>query len=155
MKKEIYLAGPITGLSYQEITEWRDHVTKQLADVGITCYSPMRGKEYLSQETSVKDSYNQYIHTTQRTIFARDHYDATKRDLLFVNFLNTKRVSIGTVMEIAWAYQADVPIVLVLGPQNEDGWMNVHHHSMLLEACPFTVPTLEDGIDITKQILLP
>lgn len=164
MKPSVYLAGPITGLSWEQITEWRKQVTAALAP-DIDCFSPLRGKEYLAQETSVKDQYDKYIMSTQRGILIRDHYDATRRSLLFVNLLNTVKVSIGTVMEIAWAHEARVPIVLCMtstttkqsetNPIGIDIIKNPHDHAMIREACPLHVTTLEEGIHVTKHLLLP
>jgi len=160
-KPSIYLAGPITGLSYGKITEWRNDVTKAFAP-DIECFSPLRGKDYLAQETSTKDQYNEYIMSSQRGILARDHYDATKRDLLFVNLLHAQRVSIGTVMEIAWAHEARVPIILCMKATVETEGVhgdieeikNPHDHSMIREACPLRVETIEEGIHVAKHLLL-
>jgi hypothetical protein len=33
----------------------------------------------------------------------RDRFDATRCDVLLVNLLGAERVSIGTMMEVAWA----------------------------------------------------
>ena len=148
-KPSIYLAGPITGLGWDASTDWRNYVKEQLSPE-IDCFSPLRGKEYLSNEKELKDQYFYHVMSTQRGILARDHYDATKRDLLFANMLDAKRVSIGTVMEIAWAYEARVPIVLIMEKEG-----NLHDHSMIREACPLTVHAIEDAILLTRQILLP
>jgi hypothetical protein len=164
MKPSVYLAGPITGLSWEEITGWRDQVTKAF-EPDIDCFSPLRGKKYLANETSIKDSYDKYVMSTQRGILVRDHYDATRRSLLFVNLLSAVRVSVGTVMEIAWAHEARVPIVLcmqanVIQPgmlSSDPNYMakNPHDHSMIREACPLTVDSLEEGIHVAKHLLLP
>ena len=155
MKPSVYLAGPITGLSYGASTNWRDDVKHRLDAVGIDAFSPLRGKQYLSQETSIGDSYTQHVMSTQRGILARDYYDAVNRNLLFVNLLDTERVSIGTVMEIAWAHGARIPIVLVMTEKNINGTKNPHDHSMIREACPYIVSSLTEAITITKLFLLP
>lgn len=152
----IYLAGPITGLSYDGCTDWRQYVQNHLPRSGTALIgmSPMRSKQYLLQETTLGDSYEETVLSSQRGIFARDFWDATRCDAILVNLLGTKkpdgRVSIGTVMEIAWAYGARVPIVLVM---EKDG-SNVHDHSMLREACPLWVETLEESIEVLKAMFL-
>jgi len=149
MKPSVYLAGPITGLSFDNCTDWRDQV-KGWLDPDITAYSPLRAKSYLLGQTTVKDSYDEYILSTQRGIYTRDLYDCRNRDLLFVNFLGAKKVSIGTVMELAWATAFNKPIVLVMEKEG-----NVHEHSMVREACPMRVETLEEGVFVTRALLLP
>lgn len=150
MKPKVYLAGPISGLSYNNSTEWREDVQKQLVDSGIDCYSPLRGKSYLKQETNISDSYEDSVLSSQKGIFNRDSYDCQHCDLIFVNLLNTERVSIGTVMEIAWGWAFRKPIVLIIEKEG-----NLHNHSMVREASSFIVNNVEDAVWITKTVLLP
>lgn len=152
MSKLVYLAGPITGLSYQGSTEWRDFAITELAKHGITGLSPMRGKEYLAtlDELMTADG-NRYQKfgtlSTNRGIMTRDHWDATRCDVLLVNLLGAKKISIGTVMEIAWAWGNHIPVVCVM----EEG--NIHEHGMILEAIGFRVATLEEALHVTIAIL--
>jgi len=141
-KPLVYLAGPITGTSYGECTDWRQYVQEKLeADWNIDGMSPMRHKDYLLDRTTVADSYEEKIMSSQRGIFARDTWDAERCDAIFVNLLGAKTVSIGTVMEISWGWMARNPIVLIM---EDEG--NIHEHSMLREACPFRVNNIDEGI---------
>ena len=150
--KLVYLAGPITGLSYKGCTEWRDSVVTALAAHGITGLSPMRGKEYLEtlNEPMTADG-NRYQKfgtlSTNRGIMTRDHWDATRCDVLLVNLMGAPKVSIGTVMEIAWAWDNRIPVVCAM----EEG--NIHEHGMVLEALGFRVSTLEEAVHVTIAIL--
>jgi hypothetical protein len=153
----IYLAGPITGLTYEGATDWREFVSESLASLSddaldpIQCLSPMRHKDYLLGELVLKDDYpDGHTITTGRCITARDRYDATRCDLLLVNFLGAEKVSIGTVLEIAWADSVRVPIVLAI---EDEG--NLHDHAMVRELCPFRVNSLEKAIDMAYRILVP
>ena len=148
-KPLVYLAGPITGTSYGECTDWRQFVQDRLSNKGIIGLSPMRHKDYLLQETAMGDTYEEQVMSSQRGIFGRDFWDATRCDALFVNLLGADRVSIGTVMEISWAWSARNPVVLVM--ENEG---NPHEHAMLREACYFRVPTVEEGIDVIGKLFL-
>ena len=145
----VYLAGPITGQSYDGATDWRKEVINKLPP-GILGFSPLRSKTYLLNETSIADSYEQKVMSSQRGIYARDHYDCQRCDAIFVNLLGADRVSIGTVMEIAWGAAYDKPIILVM---EEDG--NLHDHAMIREACPLTVRDIDEGIHILTSLLLP
>lgn len=149
MKPTVYLAGPITGTTYGECTDWREYARK-LLETDIACFSPMRGKTYLLNETSVKDTYDQIVLSSQRGIFARDSFDCRRCDAILVNLTGAVRVSIGTVMEIAWANAHNKVIVLVMEKEG-----NIHEHAMLREACPFRVETLDEGLSLIRTILLP
>jgi len=148
--KSVYLAGPITGTSYGECTDWREQLVARFKGAGVAAYSPMRAKDYLLQETSVADSYESKIMSSQRGIYARDFNDCRMCDALFVNLLDANRISIGTVMEVAWGAAFNKPIVLVMEDEN-----NLHEHSMLREACPIRVNNIAEGVDIMKALLLP
>lgn len=157
MRPSVYLAGPITGLTYDEGSEWRADAIEDFNDAGIDAYSPLRAKQYLRAfgELSAKDQTGKYnydgVHplSSDRGIMTRDRHDVTSRDMMLVNLLGATRVSIGTCIEIGWADAARKPIVIVM----EDD--NVHRHAMLEEAAGFRVHTLTEAIEIVKAILIP
>lgn len=156
---KVYLAGPITGLSYGGCTDWRKYACEQLANTGIVGVSPLRAKDYLKNETAIGDSYEHIALSTSRAITTRDRFDCVRADTLLVNLLGAERVSIGTVMEIAWADAARVPVVLVMEPAVEENTGlvaskgNVHEHAMLRECVGFRVQTLDEGLNVVKAIL--
>ncbi len=143
----VYLAGPITGCTYGDCTDWRDLVSARLDCASTKCLSPMRGKAFLQDETSVGNNYPNPL-ACPRGIMTRDHWDATRCTVLLVNLLGATRVSIGTVMEIAWAWDHGIPVVAVM---ERDG--NPHDHAMIQEAIGFRVETLDEGIQVVKAIL--
>lgn len=150
----VYLAGPIAGLGYTEATDWRDQAIQFLDDCGIHGLSPMRAKEYLQhveRDVGFSATCEEYGHLSPlsgpRGIMTRDHFDATRCDVLLVNLLGARKVSIGTTMELAWAYQCRTPIVCVM----EAG--NVHEHCMVTEAIGFRCGTLDEGLHVVRSIL--
>lgn len=144
--REIYLAGPITGLSYGESTDWRSQVASQLPS-HIRPLSPMRGKQYLKGEATILDSYSQHIMSTSKGITTRDRFDVARADAVFANFLGAKKVSIGTVIEIAWADMLRKPIIVVMEKDN------VHQHSMLNECAGFITESLDEAISVAVRLL--
>lgn len=144
-KPKLYLAGPITGLSWEECTDWRIDVAMQLSNIA-DCYSPLRHKSYLSDEKYMKDEYTDKFFSSQRAIFGRDMFDVRSSDILFVNLLGATRVSIGTVLEIGAAWEGRKTVVIVM----EDD--NIHQHSMVRELTPWVVSTLESGVDVVKSL---
>lgn len=147
-KPTVYLAGPISNKSYNESIEWRNYVASHLQPE-IDCFSPLRGAYYLKNEKNIASCYDEYTLSTQEGIFTRGFYDCQKQDLIFVNLLGATKISIGTVMEIAWGKSFNKPIVLIMEKDK-----NPHDHPFIRAACPFRVETLEDGILITRSILL-
>lgn len=148
----VYLAGPITGLTFGGCTEWRKQV-RDLMPNYIQTLSPLRGKqrlEEISKSGPILDCYEDNPLTTSKGITTRDFNDVKRADAILVNMLGAKTVSIGTVMEIAWAKAFSVPIVLVMEKEG-----NLHDHSMIRESIGFRTETIEEGIDLLKIILSP
>lgn len=152
----VYLAGPITGLTYDEGNDWREAVMADLASVGITAYSPLRAKNFLRQigvldSAGTPDSAYMGLNplSEPKGITARDRFDATRSDMVLMNLLGATRVSIGTMIEAGWADAARRPIVIAM---EED---NVHRHAMLNEVAGFIVPTLAEAVAVVKAVLIP
>jgi nucleoside 2-deoxyribosyltransferase len=147
MTKIIYLAGPITGLSYEGATSWRQYAIEKLKPIfGL---SPMRGKDYLlDKQCLAAEGYSDTVLSTPKAITARDRFDCQRADLLIINLAGAQRISIGTMIEIGWADSKRIPIILVM----ERG--NVHEHAMVSETCNFIVNTLDEAIDLAKTILI-
>jgi nucleoside 2-deoxyribosyltransferase len=152
MQPSIYLAGPITGLTFGESESWRDLVKRSLKQAGIDCFSPLRAQEHTLRHRGIllATSYEDDPMTSADGIMFRDHWDVKTRDLTFANVLAAKEKSIGTSMELAWAYAYCKPVVLVMEKTG-----NVHEHCMFRKAGVFSVQTLGEGIELAKAILLP
>jgi len=148
MNPTVYLAGPITGCSYTGCTDWREQAQVAMKGYPVTMLSPMRGKSELSGELSMDSKAYHRPLTCQRGIMTRDHWDATRCILLLVNLRGAQRVSIGTVMEVAWAWENGIPVIAIM----EDSG-NIHDHMMIREAIGFWVKTLDEALDIVKSLL--
>lgn len=152
MKPLVYTAGPITGCNHTEATDWREKVRIALAESGIDTISPMRGKPNIGEGNTYTAAITRAFTDPLRTsagINTRDFNDVKRADLIFVNLLGAKKVSIGTVMEIAWARAFVKPVVLVMEPEG-----NIHDHWMLKFPCGFIVSTIEEAVEVTKLVLL-
>lgn len=144
----IYLAGPISGNTYQECTNWRVDFADLMPE-SVTCLSPMRGKEFLQVVGEIDGAYPELGPlASSRGIITRDFFDCTRSDIIVANLL-TEKISIGTVMEIAWAFQSRTPVIAIMEPGN------VHEHPMIDEAIGFRVTSLVHAASIAEIILWP
>jgi nucleoside 2-deoxyribosyltransferase len=153
--KKVYLAGPITGLTYGQGQDWRQYVSQRFSK-GILGYSPLRAKQYLDNGHIITDNQDELIMhgdlsaalSSDKGICARDRYDCKTADLILMNLLGATRVSIGTMVEIGWATAYDKPIVLVMEAEG-----NLHDH-MMVRTLPFIVRNLDNAIKVVNAILL-
>lgn len=146
MNYKVYLAGPISGLPYKEATDWREKVNND-SPYWIKTISPLRSKNYLKSELVIGDNYKDFPLSTGKAITSRDYNDVKRSDAILVNLLGTTKISIGTVMEIAWAKSFSIPVILVM----EDN--NIHDHCMIRGSVGFVVNSLEAGIDVLVNVL--
>lgn len=152
----VYLAGPITGLTYDDGNDWREDVAMDLRGSGIVAFSPLRAKHFL-REIGVLDSAgtpdSAYMGlnplSEPKGITARDRFDCTRCDVVMVNLLGAQRISIGTMIEAGWADAARRPIVVAMEPDN------IHRHAMLNEVAGFIVPTLKEAVAVVRAVLTP
>ena len=144
---KVYLAGPISGLMYGEAVDWREGLIKHWHGK-IQALSPMRAKHYLngSERLKAQGDYD-WPMSTAKSITTRDRWDCMRSDVALVNLLGAERVSIGTVMEIAWCDMQRVPTVVVMESDN------VHNHDMITEAAGFLVTNMDDAITMIEAML--
>lgn len=149
----IYLSGPITGETYEGCSDWRIEASKKIAQLSngeVKTLSPLRGKQGLeSKQTVLKQFYTENPLTTPHNIMGRDYNDTVRSDLVLVNLKGSQRVSIGTVMEVAWAYQSRVPVIII---DDKDG---IHNHIMLYEYALNVVDNFDLGVELALTTLLP
>jgi nucleoside 2-deoxyribosyltransferase len=114
----------------------------------------MRGKAYLEDKGVLQANCDQCgalsVLSSNRGIMARDYNDANKCDVLLANLLGATAPSLGTAMELAWAYKAGIPVVAAMERTG-----NPHQHGMILEAIDYKVDTLDEAIDIVLAIIAP
>ncbi len=143
----VYLAGPIEGLHYDGCTSWREYATQELGKDGIIGVSPMRAKEFL--EGKVIEGDQNHVMATDKAITTRDRFDVEGCDVMLVNFLGAKRVSVGTCVEFGWADTYRKPVVMCM---EESG--NFHDHAMIREIAAYRVTSLDEGIQVVKSVLI-
>lgn len=149
---KVYLAGPITGLNYAGATDWRRGAEEFLAEWNIEGLSPMRGKKYLEavgiiEAVSYGDADAEWALSSASGFTSRDHGDCMNADIVLANFEGATTVSIGTVLECAWAHAYRKQLIAVM----EEG--NPHWHAMIREIAGYVVPTLGHGLNIIPAIL--
>ena len=138
-KKALFLAGPLTGISYGDALDWRKYVESKLPS-DVIAFSALRGKEYVAKEAVLKDAYPEHLLSTPHGTITRDRYDVSRCDALLVNFLRADRVSIGAIMEMAWADAWRIPIILAM----ENG--NIHDHAFVRQVAGFIAADLDEAI---------
>lgn len=153
-KPLVYLAGGIANLTGAQVINWRLTAAQALYAYGIDSLDPMRAKRHRwTPDGKVSDNFHDYanagIFFTSKGIMTRDFNDVKRCDALLVNLLGAEKPSLGTIMELAWAFSMQKPAVVAIEASG-----NPHdNHPMIFEAMPFRVTTLDEAIDAVAVIL--
>ena len=145
---KVYLAGPITGKSFDEVISRYAEKTAILADFDYEVLSPMTGKGGLRGVNAFVSSGYASPVANDHSIFERDHWMVAQADIVLADLSNATKVSIGTTMELAWASHLGKHTILVMGENNP------HDHAFIKQAADVRFTTLEDAYDYLKELSL-
>ncbi len=129
MKKQVFLSGPIRGITREESLNWRKKATEYLSGKFEVIHA-LRGREE-------KETFTDY-----RAAVIRDLNDIKNSDILLVNDTLLDCSMIGTSMEVFYAFQQNMPVIIFGNAHNKDYFLNYHTHlrvDTLKEACDILV----------------
>jgi hypothetical protein len=143
---KIYVAHPITGLSYEEISEYYTDVIEFLRFFDYEVMTPLCGKGYLRTEKTLKSTGLKQPLYTDHAIIERDRWMVTRSDVVYLNLMNAKTISIGCLMELAWAHDHGIHAVVAMEPDN------IHRHAFVLEAADIILESHKQALDYLKVL---
>jgi nucleoside 2-deoxyribosyltransferase len=144
---KIYCVHPISGLTYEQVTEYYIRVVRYLQSQGYTVFYPMVGKKELRCEKKYRAKDYRNPVSTNHAIVERDRWMVMQADIVYANFLNAKEISIGSCMELAWAHDHGKHTVLVMGEDNP------HQHAFVIEAADIIFDNDEDAEEYLKKLI--
>lgn len=149
MTKLVYLAGPITGLTYEDARfGWRQEF-KNLLHPHLNVLSPMRHELHLAEQGTIEDvDYPDNPLNTSRGIVTKDRMDIRRASVFVACLLGAKSVSVGTLIECGWANAYGLPIVVVV---EDEG--NCHDRLFLREIADYRVNGVVDATSIVNGLL--
>jgi len=155
---KIYLAGPITGCSYEDARHgWREEFDEELSgyNIAASLCSPMRGKDNLMGVSSIPGMAHELEGLAEvskpKGIIGRDFNDVANSDLVVANFLGATRVSIGTAWELGVAFALRKPYIIVL----EADKTNLHEHAFLTENAVYRCDNIKTAAKLAAFFLNP
>lgn len=134
----VYLAGPITSLTYEGAGDWRDYASGALAPTILT-RSPLRG---IPRGSSV--DFNTSPFTGAHESVLRDDWDVRTSDAVLMHLGDAARVSIGSMIEAGLAHAYRTPLVVIGGA--------LHDHPMLREIAGWWCTDLDDGLHVLRVL---
>jgi nucleoside 2-deoxyribosyltransferase len=143
---KIYIAGPLTGRSSKEALDSFKRREKVLKSFGYKVLSPLYGKPYLYDSGELKaGGYDQPV-STDSAIFQRDHWSVELADIVYLDFTDASKVSIGSCFEMAWASHLGKKVVVAgLTPDNPMS------HAFVRQATSLLFDTTQEAEDYLKS----
>ena len=146
---KIYTAGPITGLTYEEVVgEYRSKI-EILSSYGYDVITPMAGKQDLVLEECFKAvGYGKLTPVaTSKAIKQRDRWMVGQSDIILADLrTGIDKVSIGTCMELAWGDELKKHTVTVMTKDN------IHNHAFVLQCSSIVLETIEEAYAYLEQL---
>lgn len=143
---KIYCIRPITGNSYAAVHAYYRKIVEFLSGLGYEVLHPTCGKNYLRTESVLKSHGYDMPQSTNHAIFNRDRWMVRRADISYADLTGIKKVSIGSVMEMAIAKDRGKHVVLAM----EEG--NVHTHAFVLEAADIVFRTTKEALDYLDDL---
>jgi len=146
-KMSVYLAHPISGLTFEKVVEYFEPHVEQLKEAGYLVYDPVTmytesiNKKEVCAPADLKGPL-----INNHALFERDQWMCTKVDVVLSDLTGATKASIGCVMELAWASLKGVHTVVVM----EKG--NPHYHGFVLEAADVVFETFDEALDYLANI---
>lgn len=147
MTRTAYLAGPIAGCDKGEANDWRSDLTFRLKPHGVRGISPLRCEPLVGERYEL--TYHDPRFGTPKAIAAKNFLDVQLCDMTLCYMpasLNERRLSVGTLCELAWAHALRKPTILV------SDYDFLLAHPVVQANASWVLPTLEDAFDVIVGI---
>jgi nucleoside 2-deoxyribosyltransferase len=143
---KVYLAHPISGQTFEEVFNYYDKARKELGEF-FEILSPMTGKGEFRNNPIEKakpagqNSTNPVC--SNHAIKERDKWMVTQSDIVFLDLTGATAISIGCMMELAWADLLGKHTVVVIN--------DLHNHAFVLECADIIFSSYEEAVDYLRN----
>jgi nucleoside 2-deoxyribosyltransferase len=142
----VYLAGPISGLTYTQATEWREWAKTMLAEYGMEGLSPFdQHNAPVDKDQPLDAWFEEQIGMDTLSVVQGDLNMVDKSTVLLMNLSDANRASLGSMAELGYAYAKGKYIVTVSD--------EVHHnHPFVTHLSHTIVPTLPHAFRALQRL---
>lgn len=139
---KLYLAGPISGLTFGEASAWREDegFKQRLAQLGWEPVSPFNG--FKAPEDTHLDAWFEGDEFSARAATINDLKLIDECHAVLLNLSAPQdRVSVGSMCELGYAHKSGKPVVTVRPYQDA----SVYNHPFIEELSTYIVPSLPEA----------
>jgi nucleoside 2-deoxyribosyltransferase len=146
--KSIYLAGPISDCDRGEANNWRSDLRIKLAAYDIRGISPLRCEPLVGERYGLGIPDPRF--GTARAIASKNFLDVQMCDITLCYMpknLNERRLSVGTLCELAWAHALRKPTILV------SDFPFLLEHPVVQANASWILSTLDEAVEVIVGVL--
>lgn len=146
--RTVYLAGSITDCNKGEANDWRHEVICRLAEHNISGISPLRCEPLIGKRYKLTHADPRF--GTAKAIASKNFYDVQSCDMTLAYMpasMNKRRLSIGTICELAWATALRKPTILV------SDYPFILEHPVVQANASWILGTLDEAMDVVIGVL--
>lgn len=145
-RRYVYLAGPV------EVQDtWRERAAERLAKIDFEAINPIRGEKHKTVGKHIESNISDSL------IVTRDLNDLERTKasagLVIMNLSTTEegRKPIGTLFELMWCYQNNVPVIAIIGRNCDPSYK---HHPWIKTMVSETVSSVTAALDLIEEYFL-
>jgi len=143
MNFKAYVAGSISHLTAKQIYEKFNPIISQLKSYDYVVLHPLIFGEEINIKSSAKIKPTGYDPSGKIT--KRCKWMVEQCDILFADLTKAKKISVGTMFEIAWAKIWNKNIIIIMEKNN------IHQHLFVQESATEIFETLEEGFAYLRK----
>ena len=143
-----YLAGSITDCNKGEANDWRGNVSSALEQHGIRGISPLRCEPLIGERYQLTHQDPRF--GTAKAIASKNFLDVQLTDMTLCYMpkdMNERRLSMGTLIELAWAHALRKPTILV------SDYDFITEHPVVQAYASWILSTLDEAVDVIVGVL--
>lgn len=142
---KVYLAGPISGQSGSSVFGDFEERQRELAPY-YEVLSPLTGKGEIRNELKYRSHGYDHPLAQNHAIIERDRWMVSQADVIYINLMHAERVSIGSMMELAWAHEMGKHSIVAMPKEG------IHNHAFVLEAADVVYHDHRDAMNYLIEL---
>ncbi len=143
-KLKVYLVGPITGYAFEVVARWRKEFVANPPE-GTVGIDPLRKRKELATSKKLDGEYPTHRLASKDGILAQNKYDVHRSSAILANFLGVDLLSLGSVIELAWAFHEWKYVVVAMKKGNP------HDHPWVRACADSVVETMDEARSIVRR----
>lgn len=144
----VYIAHPVSGMTFEEAFNFFSKMNKTISDMGFKVFDPvsiysnkMENKTAICRPHGIDSNI-----ICDHALFERCKWMVDKSDIIFMDLTGSIKISIGCIMELAWASKNGCHTIVCVEEES------VYQHAFVKESADVIFDRVEMALEYLKSI---